>query len=570
MKRRSLGISISISLLLALPLSVAVQNAWAQTTADRETIRSTADTARAAEAATPISQPPPILIPESMSLPSGGLTPEMEKIEFPITQIHVQDPIIFCEEELVLPFQHKLGKKISLGELQAIAKEMTTRYQSAGYMLTQVIVPVQTVEKGHVTLRVISGYIDAVEVEGFNPCLTELLKEYGEAIQRCRPLHVKTLERYSLLASDIPGMKIKVVLKSSKTKVGATDLAFVGSQTYESATLNVNNINSRYLGPVQGMVSGEANSWFQAADQSQAIFVSTGNSELNYGQFRYSGLANCEGLRYNLTYRYARARPGDVLKQFDIRGRNEVYATEFLYPLIRSREENLFFQTGFTALNDQTTLLGPLLYDDRIRPLHASLIYSKLDHWQGVNQFQLTGSQGLKIFNASRNVLLSRPTGKSAYTKLNAQMSRNQLLPCDFSLYGSVSGQYSFRSLLSAAQFGFGGREIGRGYDPSELLADRGIAASIELRYSVPSLSFLQDFVNTASPYAFYDAGKVWNIDVLPSPQKQSATSMGGGLRLKMFHYLDANFYLAKPISKPLRASGKKKIRGFFTVTLAV
>lgn len=551
--------------LLLLALSTCT---FAQTATQNEIIRSSADTARAAEAATPISQSPSILVPESLSAPSSTLTPEVEKIEFQMNRICIRDPIIFCEEDLVLPFQARLGKKVTLGELRAIAKEMTTRYQNAGYLLTQVIVPAQTIEKGQVTLQVISGYIDAIEIQGFQPCLTELLQKYGQAIQRCQPLHIKVLERYSLLASDIPGAKIKVILKPSKTKPGATDLAFVGSHTSESADFNVNTVNSRYLGSIQAMLSGEANSWFQAADQSQAIFVTTGNKELNYGQFRYSGLANCQGLRYNLTYRYAHAQPGDTLKSFDIHGRNEVYAGELLFPVIRSRTENLFLQTGLSVLNDQTTLLGPLLYNDRIRPLHASLIYSKLDQWQGVNQIQFTATQGLKIFNASEDTFISRPTGQSAFTKLNLQLSRNQLLPYDFSLYVSVNSQYSFRSLLSAAQFGVGGREIGRGYDPSELLGDRGVAGSAELRYTMPHFGSLQKYLELAQPYAFYDAGKIWNLDPLPEPQRQSVTSAGAGIRLKFIHYLDANFYLAKPISKVVRSSGNKKVRGFFTITL--
>lgn len=549
---------------------IASATAFAQTAAESEAIRSTADPARAADYATPISQPPPTLEPERIVTSTGVLSPEMEKIEFQMVRIRIQDPVIFCEEDLVLPYRHKIGKRVTLKELQSIAKEITTRYQKSGYILTQVIVPAQTIEKGVVTLRVISGYIDKIEIQGIQPCVAALLKQYGEAIQGCVPLHVKTLERYSLLANDIPGMKIKVVLKPSKNKVGATDLAFVGCQTLESANLNVNNINSRYLGPTQVLVSGEKNSWLHAADQSQAIFVTTADSELNYGQFRYSGLLNCEGLRYNLIYRYARAQPGDILEQFDVRGRNKVYAGELLFPYIRSREENLYFQTGFTITDDRVTMLRSLLYNDRIRPVHGSIIYNVLDRLQGVNQLQATLSHGLKILNASGETFISRPTGKSGFTKVNWLASRNQLLPCNFSLYAFVTGQYSFDSLLSLSQFSFGGRDIGRGYDPSELLGDRGIAASAELRYDFQYFAFLEKYLDSAQPYAFYDAGKVWNLDLNPSPQRQTATSTGAGIRLKLIHCVDANFYLAKPISKVVRASGHKKLRGFFTLSLAL
>jgi len=89
-------------------------------------------------------------------------------------------------------------------------------------------------------------------------------------------------------------------------------------------------------------------------------------------------------------------------------------------------------------------------------------------------------------------------------------------------------GQYTSDSLLSSEEFGYGGMSFGRAYDSSEITGDKGMAASIELRYrldiKIPHINF--------QPFIFYDIGKVWNID--PSDKnKISGASAGGGFRLR-------------------------------------
>ena len=68
--------------------------------------------------------------------------------------------------------------------------------------------------------------------------------------------------------------------------------------------------------------------------------------------------------------------------------------------------------------------------------------------------------------------------------------------------------QYSDEPLFSSEEFAVGGRVIGRGYDNGEILGDKGMGLSAELQYLTP---VYRDF--SFQPYAFYDVGKVWNVD---------------------------------------------------------
>lgn len=503
--------------------------------------------------------------------PRYALTPEAAKIQFTVNEIHIINPIIFCEEELLAPYRCRLGKKMTLAQLQKIASEMTTRYSKAGYVLTQVLVPQQKITDGVVCLQVLTGYIDQVAISGdVQPCVVELLMQYACAIKQCIPLHMKTLERYTLLANDIPGMTVKAMLKPAKDKQGASDLTFVVCQELENGTLSVNNFASPYLGPLQFIATGSQNSWFYAGDETQGQFVTTGDKKLNYGQLRYSKPLDCEGMRLNLMGRYVLSYPSGALEPLQIQGLNKVYSIDVSYPYIRSREENLYFFAGFTYLNDRVNLLNTLLYSDRIRPVHFGFQYSIVDCLQGINNLQVTFTQGMQILNASGFTYLSRPFGKVDFSKYNWTFLRIQPLPCDFSLATLATGQYSYHPLLSASQFGFGGPNLGRGYDPSEILADDGLAAIVELRYDAPYLAFLDCFVNKAQYYIFCDTGQVWNLDPNPPPQAQQAASAGLGVRINIMKCVDANFYYAKPLTKPVASTGKYIWRGYFSITLTL
>ena len=63
-------------------------------------------------------------------------------------------------------YQHMLGKQVSLAELVDLANRLTAKYRQDGYLLTQVVVPEQSIEGGKVRLQVIEGYLEHVQIKG--------------------------------------------------------------------------------------------------------------------------------------------------------------------------------------------------------------------------------------------------------------------------------------------------------------------------------------------------------------------------------------------------------------------
>lgn len=519
---------------------------------------------QAAISATPKTNIPTEGVPiqSTISAPHGmGLSAEMAKISFVLKEIKVIGAEIFTCEELVEPFEDYCGQTITLGQAQEIAQKMTTRFQKEGYILTQVIIPPQHIKDGVLTLQVVAGFVDKVEITGcMIPELIGLLDCYGHRIRCSHPLHSKVLERYLLLANDIPGLSVKAVLTPSKTTPGAGDLKLVTTQKFEQGFFEINNFGSRFLGPTQYLWYGQVNSLYKAGDNTNLFFLTTMNREVNYFQLSHSEMVDDEGARYNAYARYSDSHPGFILKPLHITGIYKVGGLDVMYPIIRSRLENFYITGSFNVIDSSSRAFSIPLFNDRIRPLYVTFLYN---HWDdhGVTQIEFSIHRAFKWMKASGASNISRPQGKSAFTKLYLTYSRDQKLCENFSFFTLAIAQYSFDPLLAIAQLPFGGYYVGRGYDPAEILGDCGIMGIFELRYDGHPI----DECLTPQYYAFYDYGSLWNKYASSGFLHQSATSGGLGIRLKTKADVDINLFFAKPFTKIVNSLGNKHARYFFS-----
>jgi hemolysin activation/secretion protein len=177
----------------------------------------------------------------------------------------------------------------------------------------------------------------------------------------------------------------------------------------------------------------------------------------------------------------------------------ETVTARLSHPFIRSREQNLLADISFTLRNsiaDQFALPSETRpvssYDDRIRVFRAGASYDTKDDWSGSDFIRLEMSQGATIFDASQDGALtdvSRPGGRTMFTKGTLDASRLQSLATitpGLNVLTAMSAGWSFgQSLLASEQFGVGGSQFGRGYDPSELTGVYGAAAKFEIQYDV-------------------------------------------------------------------------------------
>jgi hemolysin activation/secretion protein len=325
-----------------------------------------------------------------------------------------------------------------------------------------------------------------------------------------------------------------------------------------------NNYGSKFLGPIQGSIKvGMNHSYVLPFNQTDVTVYSADDpKELKFFNLTHSTPLNTYGTKLKLDASHSEAVPGSTQKRLDINGKTNTYQVELSHPILRSRIQNLRVSGGLSIKDNRTDLANSPFVRDKIRTVKAGMHYDRSDSFRGINGLSVTYTKGINGLGSSKNggSNLSRSKGKVDFSKVEGTLSRYQGLPYDFTLLGMLIGQYTNDILLSAEEFGYGGPAFGRAYDSSEILGERGIAGLVELRYmGVPRL-----YGANVMPFAFYDFGRVWNLD--PGQTNFVNASSGGvGFRAEHNTGVYATFTVAQPMDKhqanPIHGKGGRDPR---------
>ena len=448
-----------------------------------------------------------------------------------------------------------LGKQISVATLFGIMAALQQRYFDDGYALTKVVIPNQNIEGGNVRLSVIEGHVETVEMDaGLDH--SPQVRDAARRIAGMRPLNVKKLERIMLLLNDLPDLNVSAIIANDQNSrtAGQGAVRLVLQKNEESlsrGSVGVNNHGSVFTGPLQ--IRENAQTYSFAVPHSElgvSTMVAIPLQEERLGSVSYSApVFGASGTMATLSASKALTEPGSSLSTLDIKGASNTIEAKLSYPIIRQRDMTLGIDGGFEWSNSRTKILGKELYDDRLRIAKAGIDFNISDSWAGYNVANVKYAQGLDLFGVREagSEYLSREDGDPEFRKFEFLAGRLQALPRNFEILALLTGQYSFDPLLSSQEFGFGGAQMGRGYDSSEITGDRGIAGTIELRHKTQKQFW--GLAVALEPYAFYDIGKVWNIDA-DAKDKISAASVGAGMRLDINNSWDVDLNLSRPMTK--------------------
>lgn len=497
---------------------------------------------------------------------------DSDAIRFTLTGLVVEGSTVYGEADFLPFYQKRLGTEITLTQAYSIARALTTKYRNDGYILSQVIVPPQRIEGGVLRLRAVEGFIDKVTVNGDVAGGGRLLRRYGEKIRNSRPLKADVLERYILLAGDLPGMTAQAVLSASPTTPGASDLDIVVREKRLEGFASVDNRGSRFSGPVQGQLGVSLNSLFGTHERTRFRFIGAAQlSELRSYEAEHVRQIGSEGLTVAVLGRYTESEPGGALEDSEIE--SESISAELLvnYPIIRTRAKNLNVRAGFSFRDTETAILDTPFTDDRIRAARAGLSYDFVDAWEGINLVDVEVSRGLGILDASEPGApeLSRAGADTTFTKVNLSLFRLQRLGGGFSLLLNAIGQYSDDRLVASEEFAIGGSRFGRAFDPSQVSGDRGVAGRVELRNDRAVTS---DILEGIQFYAFYDYGSVWRRSAGGlSSSRDELSSTGAGARLYLGEAVTANIEMVVPVIGDAASRGDDgdNVRALFGVSVA-
>lgn len=460
-------------------------------------------------------------LPGAASAPPGAAA-----IQFTLGSVKLEGVTAFEADHFAALYAPLLGEHISLQAVYDLAARITLAYREAGYLLSYASVPDQEISGGNVRITVVEGYLGQVVVDGADENAS-LTKHYIALLKAEKPLRDATLESTLLRLNDLPGTAYRAVLsKDAGTPPGAATLTLIPGVKAARASVSVDNFASRFLGPHQ--VSASLSDSLAARHQT-TIF---GLTSIPFEKLNYVSLAHAYTLAPDVTLdgsvSYTHSEPGFNLDPLDIESSTSNYTVGVNYQAVRQREENLLLKLLFDARHVTSDILNTALTRDDIRAVRATASYDLRDRWGGANIINATVSQGLSIFNASKrgDANPSRNEADDDFTKFELSASRLQALDEDWSALLQVNGQYATDPLYASEEFGYGGQNIGRAYDPSEIVGDSGAQAAIEVRYA----GFRTGQPINIEPFAFYDYGFVTNRDA-SQPDFDSLSSAGAGVR---------------------------------------
>jgi hemolysin activation/secretion protein len=488
----------------------------------RETLPSTA---------TPVTRPAPGAVPALPPAPPPP--PAADGPAFVLRQVRFTGNTVFADQQLAPLVAGTLGRPVRFSDLQALAARVTRFYHDAGYVLAQVVLPLQDVSAGTVELSVLEGRLGRLRVERTGQVrVAERTISAGTAgLAPGQPMRGDALERAILLLNDTPGLVSEASLEPANDPGVFDMIVELRPAPSVNYTVDADNYGVRTTRESRAGGFVRVNSPFGIGDNLDLRLLASLGSGLGFGRLGYEAPLGVAGLRAGVAYAHLDYRLRKELAALDATGRARVLEAALDYPFLRSRTRNLFMRAAFERkqLTDRVGVFD-LRSDKSIRSVSFGAVYEARDqYWQGgYSTAALTIHRGrLRIESPEGLALDQGPDGlhtSGHYTRAVYQLSRLQSISDRTSLLLALAGQWSNRNLDSAEKLAAGGPQGVRAYSASAGLGDEVHVLNAEYRWS---------FRPEAAASVFYDHGAVRAINHDPAPgvvNRRTLRGLGVGL----------------------------------------
>lgn len=475
------------------------------------------------------------------TLNSGNsLTKPTPIISSPIAQaivvqkVEVIGSTILTSAELATISKSLEGQQVTTEQIQQAAQSITQIYANRGYLTSQAVVDPQKVVDGIVTIQVIEGRVEKIEILG----LTHTNPEYVRsriALGTGTPLNTAKLEdQLRLLRADPIFSDIEASLKAGSQADSSILVVTVKEANQFGGFASIDNFSP----PAVGSERYGGGLFFRNlsgnGDTFTASYYGTTTGGSNQYDLSYSIPLNpmngTLSLRYSPSNYRITQSPFDIL---NIRGNNNLFDLTFRQPLVRTNIEEFALSLGYSYQKGQTFAFNDLATPFGIGPeadgtTRTSVIKFGQDYtlrdlfgaWSLRSQFSL----GTGLFGSTN---VATPSG--SFFSWLGQVQRVQSLGTDSLLIGALDLQLSADPLLSSQQFTIGGGQSLRGFRQNARTGDNGIRFSLENRFVM-----LRNEQNAAllQVISFLDAGAIWNHPNNPNTLPSQNFLAGGGLGL--------------------------------------
>ncbi|NIJ21000.1 hemolysin activation/secretion protein [Sphingomonas naasensis] len=489
---------------------------------------------------------------------------EMEQ-RFKLTSVEFLGATALTARQLAPAYQDLLNSEVPLSAACEIRDRAAALFFREG-ILARVEIPRQEITDGKLTIEVIEAHLSDVRVSGDVGPVRRKIEQYINKARSDGPFDLDKVQRYLLLASDIPGVRITTTIRPITGQRGAVALEIEVTRDLLDTTFNIHNLASETSGPWTALARVDVNSLTAFGDRTSiSAYASRDLKKQRVIQFAQEGRFGSQGLVARTSLSYAEGHPGGLLGFLGLNTQSIVSSTELSYPIVRKRRENLTLANGLEMANQKTRFGEFTVSEDRIRVAFARL-QGNVSDAIGTVPISAAGSievrKGLDILNASDPgaIELSRFDADPRAGVVRANLFAQAQLSPVVSVSIRTEAQTATGPLVSYEEISAGNFTIGRGYDAGVISGERGVASAFEI-----TMGPFGNKTASASLFAFLDAARVDNFDL--GGESASVKSVGGGFRAVVLGSATLDVTMAVPLTEPFRGFGKPDPRVLVNLT---
>jgi len=423
--------------------------------------------------------------------------------------------------------QQQAAEGFSIGQLQEVANVVRKYYREKGLILTQVVIPVQTVESGVVDLELYVGRLGRVLSESNKIYSAEVLEmAFGNLIGQ--PIHKGDVEAALLRLTDFPGLTVFGVFQPGQL-VGTADLVLkVQKEARFDVAMRVDNHGTRETGQNRFRTVIDWNNPTGGADKLSLSIQQSYNPKNNtVKDFNYKRFLADGSYAINAFYNTNQFDVGGEFKASNIQSESDNAGLLLEKSFIRSRIRNFSGNLGFTKKKAVITTDRVPTSEDRLSVFNLGLDYDSVDTINPFRTLGITEGQGggginfasLDLYQGVNNFFNSmgsnadaldkpfgqRPSRKGGdgsvnaagqFTKLFATYTRLQTVRRNISLLFRSEFQWSDDLLVPLEQYTVGGPDNVRAFPVAQTLWDSAFFYSFELLFNAPFIADQPAFEN--------------------------------------------------------------------------
>lgn len=486
---------------------------------------------------------------------------------------HLNDIIFVGNTKISDKKLKKIAKKyinqtVYLSDIQSLIKTITEKYHEKGYITSYAYLPEQQVENGILTININEGLTGDYKVYGnrwerdwyFD---NVIFKSNG--IEKGKVFNVKNLQ--GALKTINNEDYVNAVTSVENDKDGNTVIEL---NVQDRLPLNVNLIWDDYGRDMTGRqrftpILGIDN----LTGFGDKIYGGTVLSSHSVGALAgYNVPISKFGTRLAFDYSYSSVKMGGIFEKYKIHGNSSDYSVKIIQPVINDALKEVTASVGINFINSssKSDFFQTSLSDYALRVLRAN-VNGVFDDSTGRTFADIGVSYGFDGLGAHSEKY--NPYEKD-FVKVSASATRVQRVRQESLAILRLNGQYSPNKLFATEQMYLGGVYSIRGYQPSEILGDYGVAGSLEFRVPVPFLNKLlperyKYLSRKIQLVAFYDFGYVKDNGNLYGYPKNFLHSTGFGTNINITDALCVQMGVGFPLGN--KAYNEGSGRFYFSVS---